>query len=99
MRTPTLLLPEKQFHRAMIRAQHILMDGHLPDSGQEGFGNEEIVQPPADAAFTRAHAIGPPGILDSLRVKMAVHVHKALVEELLNPGALLRQETGRPYIL
>src|SRR3990172_9241012 len=63
------------------------------------FRDEKIVNAPANATLAGGKAVGPPGILDAIRVKMAVRVHKAMVEELLSPRPLLRPETGVCLIL
>jgi hypothetical protein len=37
--------------------------------------------------------------LDAIRVEVAVDIHKPVIEELLQPGAFLREEAGCPLIL
>ena len=99
MRNRAPLLLEKKLYRAVIRAQHFFMDDHIPDPRQECPRDQEIIEAPANPAFPRAGTIRPPGVLDPLRVQVAVDVHEAMVQESLNPGALLRQKTGRPDVL
>src|SRR4029453_16819203 len=99
MRNPALLLPEKQFHRAMVRTQHLLVDDHIPDERKQSLGHKKIIKPPANASFTCCQAIRPPGILNTLRIQVTVHIHEAMIQETLDPGPFLWQEAGCPDIL
>src|SRR6185503_5734578 len=99
MRKITLLLPNDQFHRTMVRAQHSIVDNDIFHARDECLRNEEVVQSPAYTALTRRETIGPPCILNTIRVKMAIGIHKAMVEKLLHPGPFLRHEAGCFYIL
>src|SRR5262245_65533723 len=75
------------------------MDNDIFHSGDQGFRNEEIIQPPAYPALTSGEAICPPGILDAVWVKMSVGIHKSVVDELLHPRSLLRQKARCFHVL
>jgi len=94
MQKITPLLLDDQLHRAVVRAMDFIPDNHIFYPGNQGLGNEEIVQPPTDVALAGITDIGPPSVLDALRVQMAVNVHEAVVKEFLHPFTLFRQKTG-----
>ena len=72
---------------------------HIPDERKQSLRHEKIIEAPANAPLARCQAVRPPCILDSVRVELTVHIHEAMVQVLLDPGAFLRQETGRSDIL
>src|SRR5687768_13845539 len=93
------LLPNNQFHRAVIRAQNGIMDNNIPDTREECLRNEEVIKPPAHSALACRNTIRPPCILNAIRIKVSVGIHKAMIEELLHHCTFLRQEAGCSYIL
>src|SRR5688500_15211427 len=93
------LLPNNQFHRAVIGTQNRIMDDEILDTRDKCLRNEEVIEPPAHTTLTCRETISPPCVLNTIRIKMAVGIHKAMIEKLLHHCAFLRQETGCPYIL
>src|SRR5687768_4323479 len=99
MQKPEGLLPNNQFHWAVIRAQNSIMDDNVSNTWDECLRNEEVIEPPAYAALTCRETIRPPCILDAIRIKVAVGIHETMVEKLLQHCPFLRQEAGCSYIL
>src|SRR5215203_4818530 len=93
------LLPNNQFHRAVIRTQNSIMDNNVANTREECLRNEEVIKPPAYAALTCRKTIRPPCILNAIRIKVSVGIHKAMIDELLHHCTFLRQEAGCSYIL
>src|SRR5688572_3183128 len=93
------LLPNNQFHRAVIGTQNRIMDDDVPDAWEECLRNEEVIEPPAHAALARRETISPPCVLNAIWIKVAVGIHKAMIEKFLHHCAFLWQETGCSYIL
>src|SRR6185503_12244578 len=88
------LLPNDQLHRTVIRAQHSVVDDDVLDARDKCLRNEEVIESPAHTALTCREAISPPGILNTIRIKMAIGIYEAMVEKLLHHGAFLWKETG-----
>src|SRR5688572_20081650 len=99
MRNIAPLLLQNQFHRTVIRAQHIFMDEDILNMRNQGLRDEEIVNAPANAPLTGRKTIRPPRILNAVRVKVPVGVYKAMIKEILHPHTLLRHETGSARML
>ena len=93
------LLPNEQLHRTVIRAQHSIVDNDILDERDKCLRNEEVIESPAHTALTCREPISPPCILNTIRVKMAIGIHEAMVENLLHHGAFLWKKTGCFYIL
>ena len=63
----------------MIGTQNIIVDEgiHHPSLVDDVLGDEKVIDPPPGVARPGVEAVGPPGILDSVRVEMAEGVHVA----------------------
>lgn len=69
------------------------MDHGIFDPGNQGLGNEEIIDSPAYAALAGIEYVRPPRVLDTIGVQMTIYIDKSVVEEFLYPCPLLWQET------
>ena len=98
MQASAHLLLDNQFHRAVIGAMNGIVDDYVLDTRHERFGNEKIVDPPADIALPRRAKRVPPRILNPVGIKVTIGVHEAMIEKVLDPGTFLRQESRSSLI-
>ena len=93
MLTSAWLLLDDQLNRAVIGAKHSIMYDDIPDMRDERLRNQEVINAPAHSSLPGIGKVRPPGVLDPVRVEVAVGIYESMVEIFLNPGPLLRQET------
>src|SRR5512147_3082574 len=75
------------------------MDDDLSYARQERRADQEIIEPPANSPLARVHTVGPPRVLNPLRVEMAVDIHKAVIQEFLHPQAFFGHESRDRLVL
>ena len=70
------------------------MDDYVQNGRHQRFGYHEIIEPPAYIPLAGLHDISPPGILDSLRIQLAIGIAKTMLQVGIDPDPFFRQETG-----
>ena len=77
----------------MVAAQNFVADKRVFQSRTQRFGDEKIIQSPADVSTARAAKNAPPGVMATAFFKLAERVQKTGVHKRGEAGALFRCET------
>ena len=73
----------------MIRSQDLRVNLAGFDLICRPVGNKEVINTPADVPFPGVSHVAPPGVFHLLRVQIAVCIHEAAAQQLLEGFALL----------
>ena len=74
----------------MIRAEDVVVDKgpFHPAAFDQIARDEKIIDPPADVPLAGLEAIGPPGVLHGIRIKVPKSVHITAVDDAVQPVPL-----------
>ena len=79
-------------NRTVIRTGDLCVNDRVFDHVDGVVRHEEVVNAPTGVVGPGVKTVGPPGVLDGIRMQMAVSIHIAVFKEMVEPLTLHGQE-------